>query len=209
MQEAIAKTIGSSDGGSDAAKPTCRIIQWFIAIVALQTYANAFGDTLPCREYSSPVPAEVAPMFANLIRAALDQPTVRAIDAYATKARSQKAGKGWITSYANCGPGFTPGFETIGGDDGNDMIFVMITLDFDPVSIVEALGKTFGLREETGEKDTKSQTNKYELSYQGRVVGQVWLERSIDVEHYNGGTAVFYSSKKVQELMNKARVAEP
>jgi hypothetical protein len=128
------------------------------------------------------------------------------LDAYATKARLQKAGTGWITSYANCGPEFTPGIETI---DGNDMIFVMITLDFDPVPIVETLSKTFGLREETGEKDTKSQNNKYTVSYQGRVVGQVWLERSIDVEHYTGGTAVFYSSKKVQELMNKARVAKP
>jgi hypothetical protein len=164
---------------------------------------------VPCRDYSSPVPAEVAPTFANLIRAALDQPTVRAIDAYATKARLQKAGTGWITPYANCGPGFTPGIETIGGDDGNDMLFVMITLDFDPVPIVEALSKSFGLREETGEKDTKSQNNKYTLSYQGRVVGQVWLERSIDAEHYTGGTAVFYSSKKVQELMHKARVAKP
>jgi hypothetical protein len=37
----------------------------------------------------------------------------------------------------------------------------------------------------------------------------VWLERSIDAEHYTGGTAVSYSSKKVQELMNKARVAKP
>jgi hypothetical protein len=64
----------------------CRTFQWFIASVALLTCANSFGDTLPCRDYSSPVPAEVAPTFANLIRAALDQPTVRAIDAYATKA---------------------------------------------------------------------------------------------------------------------------
>lgn len=187
----------------------CRIIQWSIAIVTLLTYANAFGDTLPCRHYSSRVPAEVAPIFANLIRAALDQPTVRAIDAYAAKAPVQKSGTGWATSYANCGPEFTPGVEMIGGDDGNDLIFVMITLDFDPVPIVEALSRTFGLEEENGETGAKSQTTKYTLSYQGRVVGQVWLERSTDLEHYTGGTAAFYSSKKVQELMNKERVALP
>lgn len=185
----------------------CATIRSVFASVALLPYVTVFGGTLPCRDYSSPVPAEVAPMFANLIRAALEQPTVRAIDAYATKARLQRAGKGWITSYANCGPGFTPGIETIGGDDGNDMLFVMITLDFDPVRIVEILSKTFGLREESGDRDTKSQKDKYTLSYQGRVAGQVWLERSIDVEHYTGGTAVFYSSKKIQELTNKAAVA--
>jgi hypothetical protein len=61
--------------------------------------------------------------------------------------------------------------------------------------------------EEVGEKDTKSQKDKYTLSYQGRVVGQVWLGRSIDVAHDTGGAAVFYSSKKMQELKNKARVA--
>lgn len=183
--------------------------QWSIATVALLTYANAFGDTLPCRHYSSRVPAEVAPMFANLVRAAVDQPTVRAIDAYAAKAPLQKAGTGWTTSYANCGPEFTPGIEMIGGDDGNDLIFVMITLDFDPLPIVEALSTAFGLQEETGETGAKSQTDKYTLSYQGRVVGQVWLERSIDLEHYTGGTAVFYSSKKLQELINKDRGAKP
>ena len=83
----------------------------------------------------------------------------------------------------------------------------MITLDFEPVPIVASLSKTFGLREEVGEKDTKFQKDKYTLSYQGRVVGQVWLERSIDVAHDTGGAAVFYSSKKMQELKNKARVA--
>jgi hypothetical protein len=185
------------------------MIQWSIAIVTLLTYAIAFGDTLPCRHYSSRVPAEVAPIFTNLIRAALDQPMVRAIDAYAAKAAMQKSGTGWITSYANCGPDFTPGVEMIGGDDGNDLIFVMITLDFEPVPIVAELSRTFGLEEAIGETGAKSQTTKYTLSYQGRVVGQVWLERSIDLEHYTGGTAAFYSNKKVQELLNKDTVAKP
>ena len=72
----------------------CRTIGAVLACIALLPCVSAFGDTLPCRDYSSPVPTEVAPMFANLIRAALEQPTVRAIDAYAAKARLQKAGTG-------------------------------------------------------------------------------------------------------------------
>jgi hypothetical protein len=104
---------------------------------------------------------------------------------------------------------FTPGIETVGGSDGNDMIFVMITLDFDPMPIVAELSKTFSLREVTGERGTESQKDKYTLSYQGRVVGQAWLERCIDVEHDTGGTAVFYSNRKVHELSDKARIATP
>jgi hypothetical protein len=184
----------------------CRIIQWLIAIAALPAYANAIGATLPCRDYSSPVPQQVPHLFNDLIVAALDEPTVRAIDAYATKMRWQMAGRGWITSYANCGPKFTPGLETIGGDDGNDVIWLMITLDFDPAPIVQALSRTFSLQEEAGATDPKSQTDKYTLSYEGRVVGQVWLEHSTDAEHFTGGTAVFYSSKKVQELQAKMKV---
>ena len=186
-----------------------RIIQWFTAIVALPAYANAFGDTLPCRDYSSPVPQQVPHLFNNLIVAALDQPTIRAIDAYATKMRWQKAGQGWTMPYANCGPQFTPGIETIGGDAGNDMIFVMVTLDFDPFPIVETLGRTFSLREEAGGTDQKSQTDKYTVSYQGRVVGQVWLEHSTDLDHDTSGTAVFYSSKKVHKMQTKMKVAMP
>ena len=83
----------------------------------------------------------------------------------------------------------------------------MVTLDFDPVPIVEALSKTFSLREETGETDTKSRNDKYTLSYQGIVVGQVWLERSIDVEHFTGGTAVFYSVKQLEEIRSKPKLA--
>jgi len=185
----------------------CKPIRPITTIATLLAFVSANGATLPCRNYSSPVPGQVGPMFTGLIQSALDRPTVRAIDAYAATTRWQKAGEGWITSYANCGPQFTPGIETIGGDAGNDMIFVMVTLDFDPVPIVEALSKTFSLREETGETDTKSRNDKYTLSYQGIVVGQVWLERSIDVEHFTGGTAVFYSVKQLEEIRSKPKLA--
>jgi hypothetical protein len=100
-------------------------VRGFLALVALLLLGNALAAPLPCRNYSSPVPGEVAPLFAKLIRSALDQPGVKAIDTYSTAAHWQKPGEGWITLYANCGPEFTAGIETIGGDSANDMIFVM------------------------------------------------------------------------------------
>jgi len=181
----------------------------FLVLVALLRFVNAVAAPLPCRNYSSPVPGEVATLFTKLIRSALDQPGVKAIDTYATAAHWQKTGEGWITSYANCGPEFTPGLETIGGDSANDMIFVMLTLDFNPAMIVEELSKTFTVTKEAGTPGTESQTDKYSLSYQGDVIGQVWLEYSSDHEHHTGGTAVFYSRKKLSEIASKANTSHP
>jgi hypothetical protein len=41
------------------------------------------------------------------------------------------------------------------------------------------------------------------------VVGQDWLERSTDLEHDSGGTAVFYTNKKLREMIGKGKVEKP
>jgi hypothetical protein len=179
-----------------------KIIRRVVRVVALLAFLDAQAATLPCHSYSSPVPGQVGQTFTDLIRAAVDRPTVNAVDAYAPTVHWRRVGVVWIDPFAHCDPPFTSGIETIVGDDDNDMISVTITLDFNPVSIVDALRKNFEVREESKDRaplNKFDKIDKYTLWNQNRAIGQVWLQYSSDLEHRTGGAAIFYSAKKIHE----------